>query len=134
MTMSKTAGIGLLATSAMVLALAACHKTGGSTGGKAVQDEAMQAGVDDKVFVHADEDYFKDMDGGVALSPAEIRGRNMWNVWTGGNDRFWDRMGTPTLGSFDLLKIVAPPLDSPLRRATRWQWLGAVNEPSARAA
>ena len=30
------------------------------------------------------------MDGGVALTPDEIKGRNMWLVWTGGNDRFWD--------------------------------------------
>ena len=26
------------------------------------------------------------------LTPDEIKGRNMWLVWTGGNDRFWDRM------------------------------------------
>ena len=128
---SRLAGWGLLATSAMVLAVAAC---GDGTGGKAIEDEAVQAGVKDAVFVHADEDYFREMDGGVALSPAEVRGRNMWNVWTGGNDRFWDRMGTPTLGGFDLLKIVAPPMDSPLRRATRWRWLGAVNEPCFKAA
>ena len=32
----------------------------------------------------------------------------MWLVWTGGNDRFWDGMSRPTLGGFDLLKIVAP--------------------------
>ena len=24
-------------------------------------------------------------------SPEVIEGRNMWIVWTGGNDRFWDR-------------------------------------------
>ena len=132
MTMSRSAGWGLLATSAAVLAIAACGDR--TPAGKAVEDEAVQAKVDDKVFVHADEDYFRDMDGGVALSPAEVRGRNMWNVWTGGNDRFWDRMGTPTLGAFDLLKIVAPPMNSPLRRATRWQWLGAVNEPCFSAA
>ena len=130
----RTVGLGLLATSAMVLALVACGKDRDGVGGRAVLDEAMQAKVDDNTFVHADEDYFRAMDGGLALSPAEVRGRNMWNVWTGGNDRFWDRMGTPTLGSFDLLKIVAPPMDSPLRRATRWQWLGAVNEPCFSAA
>ena len=26
----------------------------------------------------------------VALTPDEVKGRNMWIVWTGGNDRFWD--------------------------------------------
>ena len=133
--MTNKMGLGLLATSAMVLALVACGKdrTAVSSAGDVI-DEATQAKVDDKVFVHADEDYFKGMDGGVALSADEVRGRNMWNVWTGGNDRFWDRMGTPTLGSFDLLKIVAPPMDSQLRRAMRWQWLGAVNEPCFSAA
>ena len=46
------------------------------------------------------------MDGGLALSPAAIRGRNMWNVWTGGNDRFWTGLTAETFGAFDLLKIV----------------------------
>ena len=26
-----------------------------------------------------------------SAQPEEIQGRNMWIVWTGGNDRFWDR-------------------------------------------
>lgn len=133
MKMSTSAVCGLLTTSAIVFGVAACRGDR-EAAGRAVQDEAVQAGVGDDRFVHAGEDYFHDMDGGIALSAAEVRGRNMWNVWSGGNDRFWDRMGAPTLGSFDLLKIVAPPLDSPLRRATRWRWLGAVNEPCFRAA
>ena len=46
------------------------------------------------------------MDGGGSLTREEIHGHNMWNVWTGGNDRFWD--GTPRQrGLFDLLKIVS---------------------------
>ena len=32
------------------------------------------------------------MDGGTALTPDEVQGRNMWIVWTGGNDRFWDEL------------------------------------------
>ena len=120
----------LYGASTLVLIVGACrHNDSG-----AVQDEAMQAGVGDDRFVHAGEDYFHDMDEGAALTPEEIKGRNMWLVWSGGNDRFWDTMGRPTLGAFDLLKIVAPPPDSPLRRATRWQWLGAVNEPCFHAA
>ena len=35
----------------------------------------------------ADEDYFRDMDDGLKLTLQEIRGRNTWIVWTGGNDR-----------------------------------------------
>ena len=116
-------GLTMAAVSGIALAVGACHRE------KLVQDEAMQAGVGDDRFVHAGEDYFHDMDGALPLSPDEVKGRNMWVVWSGGNDRFWDQMGKPTLGSFDLLKIVAPPPGNPLRRATRWQWLGAVNEP-----
>ena len=72
-----------------------------------VLDEARAAGRDAASFPAADEDYFHDMDGGVALTPDEIKGRNMWIVWTGGNDRFWDGMTASTFGAFDLLKIVA---------------------------
>ena len=44
-------------------------------------------------FPAADEDYFHDMDGGVrAARREEIKGRNMWIVWTGGNDRLWDTL------------------------------------------
>src|SRR5690606_10273375 len=37
-------------------------------------------------------DVFKPLDGGIALSEDEIKGRNTWNLWTGGNEQFWDRM------------------------------------------
>ena len=69
------------------------------------------------------------MDNGIALTPDEVQGRNMWLVWTGGNDRFWDGMGKPTLGGFDLLKIVAPPPGKNMARQDRWYQLGLVNEP-----
>ena len=117
-----------LATLAAALALAGCERE------DVVLDEAAAAKVDESKFVHAGEDYFRDMDGALPLSADEVKGRNMWLVWSGGNDRFWDQMGRPTFGSFDLLKIVAPPPDSPLRRPTRWKWLGAVNEPCFRVA
>ena len=35
-------------------------------------------------------DVFKPMDGGIALSAEEIMGRNTWNLWSAGNDRFWN--------------------------------------------
>ena len=75
------------------------------------------------------------MDNGVRLTPEEIQGRNMWLVWTGGNDRFWDRMTKDSLGSLDLLKIVTSHPsqtycgDERCDRDLRWRWLGAVNEP-----
>ena len=107
---------------ALALCLAAC-------GPKIAKDAATQAGLSDDHFVHADEDYFREMDNGVPLTKAEVQGRNMWLVWSGGNDRFWDFMNKPTLGGFDLLKIVAPDPTSPNRRDNRWTQLGLVNEP-----
>src|SRR4029078_6996313 len=50
-------------------------------------------------FPGADEDYFADMDGGVKLTPEEIKGRNTWIVWTGGDDRVWAKIGTDTVGA-----------------------------------
>ena len=72
-----------------------------------VADEARLAGRDAASFPQADEDYFRDMDNGVSLTPDEVKGRNMWLVWSGGNDRFWDRMTGYTYGAFDLLKIIS---------------------------
>ena len=105
-----------------LLLLAAC-------GHKAEEDAATKAGLTEADFPQADEDYFRAMDNGVKLDRAEIQGRNMWLVWSGGNDRFWDFMSKPTLGGFDLLKIVAPAPKSPNRRDNRWYQLGVVNEP-----
>ncbi|MGD9511359.1 MAG: hypothetical protein AB7X49_22710, partial [Geminicoccaceae bacterium] len=56
-----------------------------------VPDEAKIAGRTVQSFPPADEDYFRGMDNGLELSADEIKGRNMWLLWTGGNDRFWDR-------------------------------------------
>ena len=58
-----------------------------------VLDEAMRANRTAESFPAADEDYFRDMDGARRASTRdEVQGRNMWIVWTGGNDRFWDRI------------------------------------------
>ena len=81
-----------------------------------LQDEARLTGRDAASFPHASEDYFHDMDKGVALAENEVRGRNMWILWTGGNDRFWDKMTTASLGVFDLLKIVTSHPSSEARR------------------
>ncbi|WP_394789362.1 hypothetical protein [Rhodoferax sp.] len=109
-----------------LLLLAACSK-GPQPG--TVLDEAKQAGRDGSTFTHATEDYFHDMDGALALSPQEIAGRNMWIVWTGGNDRFWDRLTDYTFGAFDLLKAISSHPSQGYSRANRWQYLGLVNEP-----
>ena len=74
---------------------------------QAVIDEARQAGRSAQSFPAADEDYFHAMDGGIALTPDEVKGRNMWVVWTGGNDRLWDKLTNLTYGTFDLLKVLS---------------------------
>jgi len=100
-----------LAASAALLSLAACNEPAPGT----VKDEPMRVGRTAASFPAADEDYFADMDGGykrasdpsVTLNVNEVRGRNSWIVWTGGNDRFWDYMANNTFGAFDLLKILS---------------------------
>ena len=95
-----------------------------------VKDEALTVGRTAESFPAADEDYFKDMDGAVALTPNEIKGRNNWIVWTGGNDRFWDHLVSKSFGAVDFLKILSShPKVRHLSRDTRWQYLGLVNEP-----
>jgi len=102
---------------------------GGAAFGASDLDEARQAGRGAASFPAAVEDYFRDMDRGVALSPEEIKGRNTWLVWTGGNDRFWDLAARITFGTFDLLKIVSSYPDYKYSRDNRWNYLGLVNEP-----
>jgi hypothetical protein len=105
-----------------------------------VLDEAMRAGRTVKDFTPAGldtsgHDFFHDMDGGIALSPAEVQGRNTWIVWTGGNDRFWDVISVKSAGALDFLKTLSSypgvngskPLSA--SRKNRWRYLGLVNEP-----
>jgi len=94
-----------------------------------VLDEAQQAGRTAESFPHASEDYFHDMDRGVSLTKEEIQGRNMWVVWTGGNDRFWDALTDYTFGAFDLLKSISSHPTQGYSRDNRWSYLGLLNEP-----
>ena len=57
-------------------------------------------------FPAADENYFKDMDSGIELTTNEVKGRNNWIVWTGGNDRFWDHLVNRSFGAVDFLKLL----------------------------
>jgi hypothetical protein len=88
-----------------------------------VEDEAATAGRDASSFRAASENYFKGIDDenvtparqkagdeerhGIELTRAEIKGRNTWMVWTGGNDRFWDYFARHSFGTFDLLKVIS---------------------------
>src|SRR5499426_423459 len=74
-------------------------------------------------------DVFKPMDGGIALEPDEIKGRNTWNLWCGGNEQFWDRMSREAYGLTDLLRMI----DS-RNRGARFKDLGLINQPGYRQA
>src|SRR5208282_4048769 len=69
-------------------------------------------------------DVFNAMDGGIALTEDEIKGRNSWILWTAGNQVFWDRLSGTGYGIVDLLKI----LDS-RGRSRRFAEMGLMNEP-----
>jgi hypothetical protein len=104
------------------------------TGGKQpkageVLDEARQAKRTTSSLPAADEDYFHDMDSGVALTADEVKGRNTWIVWTGGNDVMWDKLTASSFGALDLLKTVSSHPGLKFSRDTRWNYLGLVNEP-----
>jgi hypothetical protein len=98
-------------------------------------DEAQRAGRDAATFPQATEDYFRDMDNGVPLSADEVQGRNMWLLWTGGDDRFWDKVTRNSLATFDLLKVITSHPSQTYcdgkhcDRDSRWEWMGTINEP-----
>ncbi|UWQ15151.1 hypothetical protein K3556_04445 [Aliiroseovarius sp. M344] len=93
------------------------------------KDEALLVGRDETTFPPADEDYFAEMDNGIPLTPDEIKGRNMWMVWTGGNDLLWDTLTVDTFGQFDLLKTLSSHPSLEAKRSNRFEQLGLINEP-----
>jgi hypothetical protein len=102
-----------------------------------VLDEAKLANRAPESFPAAAEDYFQKMDqnkdGVIALTPAEVKGRNTWLVWTGGDDRLWNKLTVASFGALDLLKTISSRDDKEsllwARRDNRWHYLGLVNEP-----
>jgi hypothetical protein len=136
MIMKKNTFSRRLALLMIVLAVgAAAAFSPGAQAQSGPPDEATRAKRDEASFPQAKEDYFKDMDNGAPMSAEEVQGRNMWLVWTGGNDRFWDRATRDSLATFDLLKIVTSHPSQTwcdgkrCDRDTRWSWMGAINEP-----
>ena len=119
-------GVSLLAT-ILVGATLGCGSNRFQSG--RVQDEAMRANRTAASMPAADEDYFRDMDGGLALTPEEVQGRNMWIVWTGGDDRLWDGLSISSFGSLDFLKTLSSHPTMTYGRDSRWTYLGLVNEP-----
>ena len=105
-----------------------------------VKDEAMLAGAGPEYFKAADEDYFHDMDQGAGQSDplstlsaadhaAAVKGRNTWIVWSGGNDRLWDKLSVVSVGALDFLKTISSHPGLKASRDNRWDYLGLVNEP-----
>jgi mono/diheme cytochrome c family protein len=70
-------------------------------------------------------DPFPGMDGpNLQLTAQELRGRILWNLWSGDNAGFWNRIAQTGFGTSDLLKVI----DS-RRRATRFAVIGIMNQP-----
>jgi hypothetical protein len=105
------------------LALAACKKSEPG-------DEAKAAGLTTADFPQITADIFKPMDGGIDLSPEEIMGRNTWNLWSAGNQRFWNCAAQDSYGLIDLLKMLD---NRKYPRSERFKILGLSNEPGFRA-
>jgi hypothetical protein len=148
----KALPIAAILLGAVVFDLSGCAQKPSPCGKGAgkVKDEALCVGRDAKSLPGADEDYFADMDYGVTKDPQElarrlqpfvpgispeeaqkrvVRGRNNWNVWSGGNDRLWDVLSVKSIGNLDFLKTLSNHPSLKYNRDNRWQYLGLVNEP-----
>jgi hypothetical protein len=93
-------------------------------------DEAKAAEKTTADFPQITADIFKPMDGGLDLSPEEITGRNTWNLWSGGNQHFWNQAAQDSYGLMDLLKMLD---NRKFPRGERFKTLGLVNEPGFQA-
>lgn len=116
----------LLCAAGVGLATVGCHP---SPKAGEVQDEARRAGRTASSFPAADEDYFHDMDGMAALNADQVKGRNMWILWTGGDDKMWDTLTVTSAGTLDFLKTISSYTGMPAQRSNRWSYLGLLNEP-----
>ncbi|HWS72184.1 MAG TPA: hypothetical protein VN605_08715, partial [Thermoanaerobaculia bacterium] len=115
-----------------------------------VKDEALLAGRNPESLPAAEEDYFADMDYGVSKNAEAVRaaldpyiqgisahdavqhfvkGRNNWIVWSGGNDRLWDKLNPISFGTLDLVRTISSHPSMYYGRQNRWEYLGLVNEP-----
>ena len=63
---------------ALLVTLPTCRR------GQPPIDEATAAGLTRADFPQT-ADWFRDLDSGIELAPAEVRGRSTWLLWTAGN-------------------------------------------------
>lgn len=96
-----------------------------------VEDEAKLAGKKTSDFPQITADVFKPMDSGIELSPEEIMGRNAWNLWSAGNEHFWNNVAQDSFGLLDVLKSLD---NRKYKRGERFKTLGLVNQPGFQAA
>jgi len=120
----RLARVGSCLIGCALLGFAGCWKT-------EPIDEAKAAGKTTADFPQITVDIFKPLDGGIDLSPEEIMGRNTWNLWSGGNQHFWNHVAQDSYGLMDLLKMLD---NRKFSRGERFKILGLVNEPGFRAA
>jgi hypothetical protein len=112
-------------------------------------DEAKAAGKTVSDFPIAEFDYFSDMDmvgdpngdhpasaKRLPVDSDEIKGRNTWMMWCGGNEAFWDWLAQRNYGFLDFLKIVASPSAEAAadKRSKRFKETGLINEPGCQPA
>ena len=126
MRLLRSAGVRAGAIGFALLLCAGCSKPIGTP-----EDEAKQAGLTTADFPQITADVFQPMDSGIALSQEEIMGRNAWNLWTGGNQHFWNNVAQDSYGLMDLLKTLD---NRKYKRGERFKTLGLVNQPGFKPA
>ena len=125
---------------------ACCLWLGGTPAAAEIVDEAKALGKTAADFPADGKDYFRDADmrpdGTVdangnskleplKLNPDEIKGRNMWVLWCGGNEVFWDYLAGHSYGFMDLLKLCDFGPEDKLG-GKRWGPAGLTIEPGTK--
>ncbi|HEY3051973.1 MAG TPA: hypothetical protein VGK04_01140 [Thermoanaerobaculia bacterium] len=106
--------------SAFVALYLACKPTETST-----NPPARERYVHDAKMKETLVDVFPGMDGpNLGLTQEDIRGRIVWNLWTGDSYLMWDYLAQHGFGTSDLLKTI----DS-RGRSTRFKRVGIINQP-----
>lgn len=118
----------LIAVCVVLVLLTGCTRNSQPKPGT-VLDEVRRANRSAASLPAADENYFRDMDSGIGLNASEVKGRNTWLVWTGGNDRLWDKLTVSSFGALDFLRTLSSHPKLKFSRDNRWSYLGLVNEP-----